>query len=200
MSATTLFTIGHSNQSLESFLGLLRQHGIDAVADVRSLPKCRYTPYFNGDALAESLPAAGIRYVFLGAELGARRSEAEAFENGKARYDLIAKTPLFRSGLERVRRGMQSFRLALMCAEKDPLSCHRSILVCRNLRADVAAIAHILEGGELESLAQFESRLLAECGLPESDLFQMRAELVEQAYDLHGEQIAYTAADEEPTP
>jgi uncharacterized protein (DUF488 family) len=192
-----LYTIGHSNQSLEAFVALLKRHAIEAVADVRSWPVCRYTPYFNGEALKESLPAAGIRYVFLGTELGARRTEAETFVDGIARYDLIAKTPLFRSGLERVRRGTQSYRLALMCAEKDPLTCHRTILICRNLRDTVGSILHILDDGQLETHAEAESRLLSLCGLPEGDLFTSRAELIEQAYDMHGERIAFAAPPEE---
>ncbi len=196
MPARTLYTIGHSNQSLEAFLALLRQHEIGAIADVRSWPVSRYTPYFNGDALAASLPAAGVRYVFLGAELGARRMEEEAYIDGKVSYDLAAKTPLFRAGLERVRRGMESFRLALMCAEKDPLTCHRTILVCRHLRVDVGDIVHILDDGRLEPHAAAETRLLGLCGLAESDLFLSRGELVEQAYDIQGERLAYVAPAE----
>jgi uncharacterized protein (DUF488 family) len=189
-----LFTIGHSDHSTEVLLALLRQHDITAVADVRSLPYSRRHPQFNREAIAAELQQLEIRYVFLGAELGARRSEPECYEDGKARYSLIASSPLFRQGLERIRRGTEKYRLALMCAEKDPLTCHRTILVCRHLRDFVSPIQHIREDGQLESQPELESRLLALAGLPEGDLFQSRDELLEQAYDWQGERIAYEEA------
>jgi uncharacterized protein (DUF488 family) len=191
MSEAGLFTIGHSEHSADAFLSLLRQHGITALADVRSSPYSRRNPQFNRETVANDLEQAGIRYVFMGAELGARRPESECYEDGKARYSLIAKAPLFAQGLDRVRRGIERFRIALMCAEKDPLICHRAILVCRNLRDSVSPIQHIREDGRLESHDELESRLLAMAGLPEGDLFQSREELLEQAYDWQGERIAY---------
>src|SRR5688500_8953655 len=131
-----LFTIGHSIHTVERLLELLRQHQIAALADVRSSPFSAWTPQFNRPALEASLRAAGIQYVFLGDELGARRSETEVYVDGVARYERIAKTPAFQAGLERVRKGIRKLRLSLICAEKDPLECHRTILVCRNLRRD----------------------------------------------------------------
>ncbi|MBO0698115.1 MAG: DUF488 domain-containing protein [Zavarzinella sp.] len=192
-----LFTIGHSDHSAEVFLDLLRSHGVTALADVRSSPYSRRHPQFNREALAAELERAGVRYVFLGAELGARRAESECYEDGKARYPLIARSPLFVQGLERVRQGAEKYRVALLCAEKDPLTCHRAILVCRHLRDSMAPIQHIREDGRLESHGELESRLLAAAGLSEGDLFQSREELLEQAYDWQGERIAYE--EERPT-
>ena len=188
---TRLFTIGHSTHSLETFLSLLRSHNITAVADVRSCPYSRFNPQFNRECLAESLDVTGIRYVFLGLELGARRSEPECYVGGKAKYDLIAKSAMFIQGLDRLRRGIESFRVALLCAEKDPLTCHRTILVSRHLRKDAGPIIHIVDEDQLESHEEAESRLLELCGLPTGNLFQSRDELVEQAYDIQGERIAY---------
>lgn len=186
-----LFTIGHSDHPVAVFLTLLREHAITSLADVRSSPYSRRNPQFNREAVAASLEAESIRYVFLGAELGARRSEPECYEGGKARYPLIARAPLFRQGLDRVRRGLGRYRIALMCAEKDPLTCHRAILVCRHLRDSVPDIQHIREDGHLESHHAMESRLLALAGLPEGDLFQSREDLLDRAYDWQGERIAY---------
>src|SRR5688500_9570232 len=100
-----LFTIGYSNHSCETFLNLLRVQGVTAVADVRSSPFIRYNPQYNREVLALALEEAGLHYVFLGQELGARRSEPECYDAGKVRYDRIARTALFQKGLERVRRG-----------------------------------------------------------------------------------------------
>jgi uncharacterized protein (DUF488 family) len=186
-----LFTIGHSDHSAEVFLDLLQRHGVTALADVRSSPYSRRHPQFNRETLAAVVERAGIRYVFLGPELGARRSESECYEDGKARYSLIARSPLFAQGLNRIREGTERFRVALLCAEKDPLTCHRAILVCRHLRDSMSPIQHIREDGEIERHEELESRLLAAAGLPEGDLFQTREELLEQAYDWQGDRIAY---------
>jgi uncharacterized protein (DUF488 family) len=191
-----LFTIGHSTHPLELFLSFLTSHHITTVADVRSSPYSRFNPQFNRENLAKSLEAVGVRYVFVGLELGARRSEPECYVGGKARYDLIAQSPLFLQGLDRVRRGIESFRVALLCAEKDPLTCHRAILVARHLRKDAGPIMHIADDGRLETQDEAEFRLLELCGLATDNLFQTREELVEQAYDMQGDRIAYVSLPE----
>ena len=110
-------------------------------------------------------------------------------------YDLLAKTNLFQEGLERVVQGMTTHRVALMCAEKDPLTCHRTILVCRHLVTRGVRVQHILEGGQIESHDEALHRLLVELGLPERDLFRSHTELIEEAYARRGQQIAYTEKD-----
>src|SRR3569832_154344 len=100
-----LFTIGHSTHSAEKFLELLRRHQVTAIGDVRSSPFSAWTPQFNRSALEPTLKSAGIHYVFLGDELGARRVEREVYADGVARYERIVKLPSFQTGLERVRKG-----------------------------------------------------------------------------------------------
>jgi uncharacterized protein (DUF488 family) len=185
-----LFTIGHSNHSWERFLELLMFHRINVLVDVRSSPYSARYPQFNQDLLESALLAAGIKYNSLGEQLGARRSERECYVEGVARYDRIARTTAFHAGLERVISGMQQYRPALMCAEKDPLECHRTILVCRHLR-DVAQIRHILADGSLEAHADAETRLMAEERVPTDDLFAPREQLIARAYDQRGEKIAF---------
>lgn len=190
-----LFTIGHSDHEMPAFVSLLARHGIGAVADVRSHPYSRFHSQFNRETLAAALRQAKIQYVFLGRELGARRTERESYRNRQARYDLISELPVFREGLDRVRRGLIMLRIALLCAEKDPITCHRTVLICRHLRADPISIRHILEDGSTETTEQAESRLLDAVGLPAEHLFHSRAELIEQAYDLQAERIAYTESE-----
>ncbi len=194
----TLFTIGHSDHELSAFIERASCHGITAIADVRSQPYSRLHPQFNRETLCEALRRRGISYVFLGKELGARRVEREAYRGRQAAYDLIARLPVFLEGLERVRKGMTTHRVALLCAEKDPLTCHRTILVGRHLRADSIDIAHVLDDGSLETTEQAESRLLELTGLPPRDLFLSREQLVEQAYDRQAARIAYVTADDAP--
>ncbi len=190
-----LFTIGHSDHEMPDFISLLTRHGVTAVADVRSQPYSRFNGQFNRETLFELLKRAGIQYVFLGRELGARRSERESYEGKQARYDLIARLPAFREGLDRLRRGFGTHRIALLCAEKDPITCHRTVLVCRHLRADSIEMRHILEDGSIETTEQVEARLLEVVGLPPSHLFKDRSELIEEAYELQGERIAFTESE-----
>lgn len=187
-----LHTIGHSTHPAERVVELLREHGVTAVADVRSQPYSRMNPQFNREPFRAQLKAAGIAYVFLGRELGARPEDRSCYVEGKVQYERLAKTALFRNGLERVLQGMRSHRVALICAEKDPLTCHRTILVCRHLVARGVKVAHILDDGRLESHDDAVSRLLRELGLTESDLFRSREEVLDEAYALRAQQIAYT--------
>lgn len=191
-----LFTIGHSDHEMPTFLALLAQHGVNAIADVRSQPYSRRQGQFNRETLAEALRCAGVQYVFLGRELGARRSERESYDGKQARYDLIAQLPAFRDGLDRLRRGLATHRVAMLCAEKDPITCHRTVLVCRQLRRDPISIQHILADGSIETTEQAELRLLATVGVPTEHLFMDRAALIEQAYDLQAERIAYSESEE----
>jgi uncharacterized protein (DUF488 family) len=190
-----LFTIGHSDHDIGRFLDLLREYRVEAVADVRSQPYSRHQPQFNRENLAESLKGICAKYVFLGRELGARRSEREGYDGKCARYDLIRRLPAFREGLARLQKGVESSRVALLCAEKDPVTCHRTILVCRELRALPIDILHIREDGLCETTAAVETRLLRLWRLQNADLFSERSSLVELAYDKQAERIAYVAEE-----
>jgi uncharacterized protein (DUF488 family) len=90
-------------------------------------------PQFNRETFAWEAEKAGITYVFLGRELGARSEDPGCYVEGKVQYNLLARTPLFQIGIGRVVQGVSTHTVALMCAEKDPLDCHRAILVCRHL-------------------------------------------------------------------
>jgi uncharacterized protein (DUF488 family) len=186
-----VYSIGHSTHSLEHFLSLLRAHDITAICDVRSKPYSRLNPQYNREVLKNVLQECGIAYVFLGAELGARSEDPACFEGGRAHYELMARTELFRTGLDRVREGMKHFRVALMCAEKDAADCHRTILVARHLEKSGLEIRHIDAEGGWESQAAVMQRVLLTLKLPEEDLFHSRAEMLANAYEMHGERICY---------
>ncbi len=193
MTAThaRVYTIGHSTHSADAFVGLLGAHGITAVADVRSTPYSRRNPQFNRDRLQSTLHERGIAYVFLGAQLGARSEDSACYEHGKVQYDRLARTTLFRQGLERVRAGMKNFRVALMCAEKEPLQCHRTLLVARHLHEMGIDVRHILADGTLETHEQVLERLMRRLKSPQREMFQDRAQAIEEAYRVQGERIAY---------
>lgn len=186
-----VLTIGHSTHSIDAFVKLLRQHAVTALADVRSAPFSRFNPQFNKEALERSLKEIGIKYVFLGRELGARSTDRSCYENGRVQYARLAQTEPFLRGLDRVIRGAYKHRIALMCAEKEPLTCHRTLLVARALVERGVAVDHILADGRLEPHGDAMERLLKVLDLPAEDLFRSRQELIVQALALQEERIAY---------
>jgi uncharacterized protein (DUF488 family) len=191
----TVFTIGHSTHTLERLIALLRLHEITAVGDVRSRPYSRTNPQFNRESLKDRLRTVGITYVFLGKELGARSEDSSCYENGRVQYGRVALTELFRQGLDRVQEGMKKYCLALMCAEKEPLECHRTILVARHLSARGIDVQHILASGRLESQTEILDRLMRQLNLPESDMFRSREDVQSDAYRIQESRIAYASND-----
>ena len=190
----SVLTIGHSTHSLEAFVNLLKAHGVGVVADVRSTPYSGYSPHFNRESLRSALRQHQIRYVFLGRELGARSDDPACYEDGRVQYKRLAQTELFQRGIERIESGSNSYRIALMCAEKDPLECHRAILVAPALRRNGTPVQHILADGRLEDHDASITRLLDCLGFRTGNTFpQMQADLVEQALQRQERKIAFVA-------
>jgi uncharacterized protein (DUF488 family) len=196
--SSMLYTIGHSDHSLDDFLALLRAQAITAIADVRSSPYSRRHPQFNREPLKAALRDAGLTYVFLGRECGARSEDPACYDQGRVQYERLAQTALFQEGLARIRAGADTFRLALMCAERDPLTCHRTILVSRHLVEQGIAVKHVLADGALETHAMAMTRLREDLGLQHPDLFCSDAELEVLAYRRQEERIAYTPEEKAP--
>ena len=178
---TTVYTIGHSNHPIGVFTGLLRESGITALADVRSTPYSRRFPQFRKEALEVALKDAGVAYVWLGRELGARPESPDCYVDGRLEYGRIAAGDAFAAGLDRVMKGAARYRLALMCAEREPLDCHRTVLICRYLKKRAARIVHILADGSLENHSETEARLIDRMGLADGDLFA--GDPLEAAYE-----------------
>ncbi len=186
-----LLTIGHSTHPIDAFIALLKQHGVTALADVRSHPYSRHFPQYSKDALKHALAQVQIAYVFLGKELGARSENPACYRQGKVQYDLLARESLFAQGLERLRQGMEKYQIALMCAEKDPLDCHRAVLVARRMFESGTPVQHIHADGHLEEHRTMEMRMLQLHKMHESDMFRTCEEVLIDAYRIHGERIAY---------
>ncbi len=156
-SVPALFTIGHSNHTDEQFVQLLRQHGIDVLADVRSQPYSKYTNQFNREDLQALLARHRLKYVFMGQSLGGRPEGEVYYDNeGHVLYHRVAEADFFLQGLERIQKGIASYRVAMMCSEEDPLVCHRHRLVARVLRSRGVPIQHIRGDGRVESYEQVE--------------------------------------------
>jgi uncharacterized protein (DUF488 family) len=156
-----LYSIGHSNQSLEEFIGLLNAHGVNCVIDVRSIPASKYSPQFNQDSLKCYLKAQGILYLHFGDEFGARRTDC-LDENEQVDFEKAVETPFFKKGVERVMKGLEKgFRIAFMCSEADPLECHRFSLVSRYFYDNGVDVQHILKDASLASQAKLEKEMIA---------------------------------------
>lgn len=195
----TLFTIGYAGRPAADFIDILKQHKITALCDVRTMPYSSRNPEFNREPLKTALKSHSIEYVFLGEELGARPKDSSCYVDGKAVYQKIADTALFKEGLERIELGMQKgYVLGLMCAERDPMTCHRSILICRNLRGQGIDIRHIIDQETTETQAELEKRLIAQLKL-HVDMFKDAdpSALIERAYEVQGDRIAYVEKSEQ---
>jgi uncharacterized protein (DUF488 family) len=146
-----LLTVGHSNHSPEHFRRLLSQHDVEVLVDVRSWPHSRYVDWVDRSRIAEVVRLAGARYLFLGKELGGRPDADEFFDRaGHVLYGKVAKSDGFRAGIERLRRGAADYRVAIMCSEEDPTSCHRRLLIAKVLLEEGWTIAHIRGDGRCE--------------------------------------------------
>lgn len=189
----TIYTIGHSNLGFEAFLSLLRQAGIEAVADVRSSPWSRFNPQFNRETLKASLKAAGIAYAHLGEELGGRPKEQRFYCDGVADYRRMRQAPAFETGLERLKKGTRTYRLAIMCSEQNPLECHRCLLVGRALHEASRLVVHLLHDGRSMTQAAVEDELLALADKGDADLFAPLEDRIDAAYWAQNRRNAFTA-------
>jgi uncharacterized protein (DUF488 family) len=172
---TVIYSIGHSNHDWSAFARLIGKAEIGAIADVRSNPASRL-PHFNRSALRDRLNASGVSYLFMGIELGGRPTD------GVPDYQAMAATSLFTEGIAQVEQIAARTRLALMCSEYEPLTCHRCLLIGRHLTERRADVAHILRDGTIEPYYVTEDRLLALTRLTNADLVSSRADRLGAAY------------------
>ncbi|MCK4697636.1 MAG: DUF488 domain-containing protein [Dehalococcoidia bacterium] len=148
-----VFTIGHSNHTQEKFLNLLTQAGIEVLVDVRSNPNSRWATFANRDILKEILESARIQYLYLGDMLGGRPSDSDSYDQqtDKADYQAIREKGYFRRGIKRILGGLKRYRVCIMCAEEDPTSCHRNLLVAESLRQAGVIVFHIRGDGRIQT-------------------------------------------------
>jgi len=148
----TIYTIGHSNHSPEHFIELLKKYQIDVLVDVRSRPHSKQVPYFNKNALKTLVTTNGIRYLFLGKELGGIPEKSNFYdENGYVVYSRIAGSEPFLRAISRLETGILEYRVAIMCGEENPFGCHRRLLIGRVLKERGVAIQHIRGSGNLQT-------------------------------------------------
>jgi uncharacterized protein (DUF488 family) len=191
MTKVTIFTIGHSNHSIERFLGLLKDAEINMVVDVRSAPFSRMFPHFNQDSLKKSLGENSIGYLFLGDLIGGRSNDPEDYVEGQVSYRLLAKKDSFKLGMIRLKEGVSKYIIAIMCSEKEPLECHRTLLVSERLTEMGIEVGHIHADGSTESHQDALTRLLGLHNLSAPDLFSDDSARLEEALTLQEKKIAF---------
>ena len=148
-----IYTIGHSNHTQEQFLNLLTDARIQVLVDVRSNPNSRWAKFANRDNLKEILESANIQYIYLGDVLGGRPSDSNGYDNqtDKVDYQAIQEKEYFRHGINRLLDELKRYRVCIMCAEEDPTSCHRNLLVAENLRRAGVEVFHIRGDGHIQT-------------------------------------------------
>ena len=187
-----MYSLGHSNLTFDEFANLLTKVGVSAVADVRSSPVSKQFPWFSRDDLRSNLRHRGISYSFLGEQLGGRPKNQSLFRNGIANYVAMAETEAFRTGIERLLAGAEKYRIAMVCSERDPLHCHRCLLVGRHLLSLGINTRHIHSQRAVETQVEAEDRLLIEENLYSDDFLYPRDQRINEAYMRRNREVAYS--------
>lgn len=200
-----IYTVGHTKHSIEAFVELIRAYRINCIVDVRSTPFSKYTPQFNENNLKLDLNKRGIYYIQMGKEFGARRINKNLYTpEGYLDFEKTRQDNEFLNGIERIKQGCnKGFKIALMCTEKDPFDCHRTIMVSKGLKDNGFKINHILPNKEVQSQERIEDRLLDKYY---PDRFQIQLnigknltedEMIEEAYRKRNKEIGYSIGDDE---
>jgi uncharacterized protein (DUF488 family) len=160
-----IFTIGYGDRSIESFIESLESHDIAYLIDVRSAPYSRYKPEFSKESLENALRANGIRYVFMGDQLGGRPADPDCYVDGKVRYEILRQKAFYQEGIARIQTAFaQQRRVALMCSEGKPENCHRVALIGESLTEMNIPVRHIDERDQVKM--QSEVMIVRERGQP----------------------------------
>jgi uncharacterized protein (DUF488 family) len=160
-----VFTIGYAGLSKEGICKILHQHGIQAIADVRSSPYSKTFPDFGKDQMPKWLQENGVRYVYLGIELGPRSNSDKHYKEGQVQFDILSQTEAFQTGIRRLKNGSEKMRIAIMCAENDPMTCHRSLLVAEFGQEEGLRFSHILKNGSVETHEEMLKRAMKTLGI-----------------------------------
>ena len=188
-----IYTIGYANKTIEDFIEQLRRYQINALVDVRSVPFSAYFHDYNQDRLRHYLQQADIHYLDFGAQLGPRSKDPAHYDaDNQVQFSRLSQSEAFHAGVLRIKAGLKKgYRIAMMCAEKDPAVCHRSLLISHSLLDEHALqVEHITHDGDIETEAQLRQRLMVLNDV-NKDFFRSEAECLLDAYKLQVKKYAY---------
>ena len=192
MGDNPTLTIGHSNHTAQVFAQMVSAHGVQEIVDVRSTPESRHVPHFNRAVLTKTLDRTGVRYSYMGRELGGRPRGDEFYdEDGRVQYEAIAQTQDFQDALEIIALRSRERIIAVMCTERDPLQCHRTLLVAHHLSLRGMEIEHITgtETSARTRHADLMKRLVS--AWPQSQGQETAGEEIRMAIALQSRKVGY---------
>lgn len=202
-----LFTVGHSTYDLEYFLELIKYYNINCIVDVRSTPYSKYSSQFNLESIRTFLKLNNIAYIYMGKEFGARRSDRKLYANeGYLDFEKVKEDNDFKLGIRRIEDGIEKgYNIAFMCTEKNPIECHRCILVGKNLKDLGHKVLNIVNKDicisqddiELELLNKYYPDRNQISLLPDMNFANMDdKKLIEESYKRRNKEIGYTIEGE----
>ncbi|MEG2916360.1 MAG: DUF488 domain-containing protein [Clostridium sp.] len=196
-----IFTIGHSNYTVEKLIDMLRRYNIDCVVDIRGIPYSKYNIQFDKETIRETLTKEGFIYIYMAKEFAANReNKISYYDEGYSDFEKVIYEEDFINGIERVRNGCEKgYRIAMLGAMQDPIRCHRSILVGRALRDNGFQVKHILDDYSLSSQEDMEQNILEKYFKHRKQMSidsilgnePTEEELIEQGYRLANKEIGY---------
>lgn len=157
-----IYTIGHSNYTIERLIDMLKQFNINCVVDIRGIPYSKYNLQFDLETIKYLLTKEGFKYIYMGREFAANRLNKESYnDEGYCDFTKVVNEKEFKEGIERLKNGCKKgYKIALLGAMQDPLRCHRSILMGRELEKEGFSVTHILDDYSTITQDKIESKLL----------------------------------------
>jgi len=202
---SNLYTIGHSTFTVEEVLKKLTDNNIEYLMDVRSYPYSKFASQFNREPFSRFLEEHGVHYFFMGNRFGARPADRTLYTNGVLDFEKVRETSFYKEGEDSILKGLaHGVTMAFMCTEKDPMDCHRAIMVARGFALQGFPVVHIMADGSLTSQEDLDERLLRKYRdrfvmptLFSYDSYEMSKEdMLKQAYRWRNEEIGYHAGED----
>lgn len=199
----SIYTIGYSGFSIEQFISILNRYEIKCVIDVRSNPISNHYIEYNKEILEKTLAKSDILYRNYAVQFGARQENQRYFTDGYLDFTKFVKSDMFLDGVKKINAGInQNYSFVLMCAEKDPITCHRCIMIGRTFYEDGYKVNNILSNGSIELQSQSEQRLL-NYYFPNRNQISLfddglnEKEMIAISYQLRNKEIGYRLSEKE---
>lgn len=196
-----IFTIGHSNYKVEKLIDMLRYYNINCVVDIRGTPYSKYNVQYNKETIRDTLIKEGFVYIYMAKEFAAKRENKVSYnKEGYSDFEKVIYEEEFKNGIERLKNGCKKgYRIALLGAMQDPIRCHRSILVGRELVQHGFNVKHILDDYSIAYQDDIEKSLLDKYFEDRNQITidymlgtdKNEKEMIEESYRLANKEIGY---------